>query len=92
MYYEVLVNGVTLGVYGHPEIRNMHLSVMVTEDGPEIFASAVCAENGYLYLYDWLQRQISGSDAVEFRQATQQHSAEPRLKRRMRKDESSGVE
>ncbi len=45
MYYEILVNGVRLGVYGHPEVRNMHLSVMVTENGPEIFANGVCAED-----------------------------------------------
>ena len=91
MYYEVLVNGVALGVFGHSDVRNMHLSVMVTEDGPEIFASAVCFENNDLFFYDWLQHKISSMDSVEIRQTTQSTAAEPRLKYKMPKNDSAGV-
>ena len=48
MYYDILVNDVVLGVFGHPNVRNMNLSVQVVADGADIFASAVCSENGGL--------------------------------------------
>ena len=44
MYYEVKVNGRSIGVFGHEAIENIHLSV---GGGPEdlyVFASAVCRE------------------------------------------------
>jgi hypothetical protein len=90
MYYDVLINGVTVGVFGHPDVKNMHLSVQVMPDGSEVFASAVCAESGDLWFYDWLQKPIAASDTVAFRQSTQSSSAEPRNKYKMRKDDSVG--
>jgi hypothetical protein len=46
MYYEILLNGESLGVVGHPNVANMHLSLSISDDVPEIFASAVCREDG----------------------------------------------
>jgi hypothetical protein len=92
MYYEALVNGVTLGVFGHSDIRNMHLSVVVTPDGPEVFASAVCVENGDLWFYDWLQQRITETDTVTFHKSIQSCSAWPRNKYKMRKDDLPGTE
>jgi hypothetical protein len=92
MYYEVLVNDATIGVFGHPDVRNMHLSVMVTKDGPEIFVTGVCAENGDLWCYNWLQKLVASSDIVTFKQSTQCSSVEPRNKYKMRKDNSTGTE
>ena len=62
MYYEILVNNISLGVFGHQSVRNMHLSVSVSDNDPEIFASAVCEEDGELYLYDWLQHAVTLED------------------------------
>jgi hypothetical protein len=84
MYYEILINGTRLGVFGHDSVRNMHLSVLVEEDGQEVFASAVCEEDGFLYLYDWLQHPIRPEDKVEFKRADSGPSQLPRLKRKMR--------
>ncbi|MES2404092.1 MAG: hypothetical protein V4567_07115 [Pseudomonadota bacterium] len=80
MYYEILVNGSSLGVVGHPDVRNMHLSVLVMPDGPEVFATAVCEEAGELWLYDWIQYAISSSDIVEFRLAATSTTVTPRNK------------
>jgi len=91
MFYEVLINGITLGIFGHSDVRNMHLSVLVTSDGPEVFASAVCAEGGELWFYDWLQQPVATTDTVAFRQSIQSCSAEPRKKYKMRKDDSTGA-
>lgn len=83
MYYEILVNGVRLGVYGHPEVRNMHLSVMVTENGPEIFANGVCAEDGDLYMYNWIQQLVSSDDTVTIRQTSDTNASQPQNKYKM---------
>ena len=84
MYYEVLVNDLTLGTFGHPDVRNLDLSVMVTAEGPQVFVNAVCAEAGDLWFYDWLQHKIVATDVVTFRQSAETSSAEPRNKYKMR--------
>lgn len=67
MYYQILINGESIGVVGHQHVLNMHLSLQIVEDEPTIFASAVCLENGDRYFIDWLQRDIRSQDRVEFR-------------------------
>jgi hypothetical protein len=84
VFYEILVNGVRLGVYGHPHVQNTHLSVMVTDDGPEIFASGVCAEDGDLYMYNWLQQLVSGDDVVTIRQNADTNASPPQTKYKMK--------
>jgi hypothetical protein len=91
MYYEICVNGVSLGVFGHPGVKNMHLSVMVTPDGPEVFASAVCSEDGANYFYDWLQHRVASDDVVTFRQVAGGQVPIPRMKRKMSSESSSGA-
>jgi len=83
MFYEILLNGVRVGVYGHPQVKNMHLSVTVTDDGPEIFASGVCAEGGDLYMYNWLQQLVSNDDVVTIRQTSDTNASPPQTKYRM---------
>ena len=56
MYYEILVDGESIGTFGHPDVENMHLSVGAGKDGCYIFASAVCNEDGKQFHYDWLQQ------------------------------------
>jgi len=87
MYYEILVNGQTLGVYGHPRVNNMHLSVQVTSEGPEVFASGVCEEQDGLYMFNWVQQRVLASDIVTIRPTSSTVAAEPRNKYKMRKAE-----
>jgi hypothetical protein len=69
MYYEIPVNGTSLRVFGHDNVRNMHLSVLVMPNGQDVFASAVCEEDGTLFHYDWLQHPVEKEDKVEIRRA-----------------------
>jgi len=85
MYYEILVNNISLGVFGHESVRNMHLSVSVSDNVPEIFASAVCEEDGELHLYDWLQHAVTLEDKIEIRHVLKGIPPVPRLKRKMSK-------
>jgi hypothetical protein len=84
MYYEILVNGTSLGVFGHENVRNLHLSVLVMPDGQDVFASAVCEEDGSLFHYDWLHHPVDKDDKVEIRRAKAGPSEAPRNKYRMR--------
>jgi hypothetical protein len=83
MYYEILINGEPLGVFGHDAVRNMHLSLQVVDDSQDVFASAVCEESGELWFYDWLQQPVEINDRVEFRRVAAGPSQEPQRKRRM---------
>ncbi len=83
MYYEILVNGESIGIVGHPQVLNMHLALQIVDDGPAIFASAVCSENGDRYLIDWLQRDIRPQDVVEFRGAQAEETLPHRKKYKM---------
>lgn len=83
VYYEILVNGTSLGIFGHDAVRNMHLSLGVSLGTQDVFASAVCEENGELYFYDWLQHTVAAHDKVEFRRTGPGKSQPPRQKRRM---------
>jgi len=84
MYYEILVNGASLGVFGHDRVRNMHLSLQVLDEHQDVFASAVCEEDGLLYLFDWLQHAVRAQDTVQFRRVDNGPSQPPRMKRLMR--------
>ena len=84
MYYEILVNGASLGVFGHDQIDSLSLAVQVCLGRHEIFASAVCKEDEALFLYDWLQHPVEPDDVVEFRRAKTGPSRPPRMKRKMR--------
>ena len=88
MYYEILVNGASIGVVGHDSVRNMHLSVQIMADFWDVFASAVCEEEGELYFYDWLQHSIALDDRVEFRRFASGPSQPPRIKRKMETQQS----
>ena len=84
MYYEILVNGTSLGVFGHDNVRNMHLSVQVLPEGQDVFASAVCEEDGSLFHYSWLQHSIGSQGKVEIRRAEGGPSKAPQHKYQMK--------
>lgn len=84
MYYQIFINGTSLGTFGHPNVLNMHLSVMVTAEQSEIFANAVCLEGEDRYMIDWLQYPVDADDVVEFRKVLGGHVPEPRKKYKMR--------
>jgi hypothetical protein len=65
MFYRILVNGKELGVVGHRDIENIHLSASGDTTGIEIFVNAVCNENGEQYYYSWIEEKISPDDSVE---------------------------
>jgi hypothetical protein len=90
MYYEILVNGTSLGVVGHDNVRNMHLSVLVMPEGQDVFASAVCEEDGSLFHYSWLQHSIGDQDKVEIRRAEAGPSIAPQNKYRMKGNAKEG--
>lgn len=93
MYFKVRINGAEFGVFGHPNVLNMHLSVQwVDQDGSqgaELFASAVCLEEGKRYFYDWVQHPLSSSDIVEIAPTDDTVVIEPRNKYEM-KSRNSG--
>lgn len=88
MYFKVRINGTEFGVFGHPNVLNMHLSVQWVRldgsEGAELFASAVCVENGTKYFYDWVQHPLSPADVVEIRPTDDTRVPEPRIKYEMK--------
>jgi hypothetical protein len=88
MYFKVRINGSEFGVFGHPNVLNMHLSVQWVchdgSEGAELFASAVCLEEGKHYFYDWVQHPLSSSDVVEIRPTDDTNVPEPRNRYEMK--------
>jgi hypothetical protein len=80
MFYKIFINETELGVFGHPEIENIHLSVGGTADNMFVFASAVCIDNGTRSLYDWVQQDLTVKDIVRIEPTTQTNVPEPRKK------------
>lgn len=78
MYYELLVNGKSVGVFGHQDSRNLHFSVGASEEGIDLFASGVCREDNENIFYDWLQKSIGPDDIVEIRPSSKGDSVLPR--------------
>lgn len=65
MFYKILVNGRELGVVGHREVENIHLSVGGDAEGINVFVNAVCNEGGEQYYYSWIEEMIRPEDNVE---------------------------
>jgi hypothetical protein len=58
MFYQILVNGKSIGTFGHEKVLNFHagISAGLDEDGKQwvfIKPSCVCEEDGKQYLIDW---------------------------------------
>lgn len=83
MHYLVKINGVEFGVFGHVSPLNISISVHWSEGIPELFASAVCIEDGERWMYEWCQHRIAASDTVEITETQRTDVVEPRLRRRM---------
>jgi len=63
----------------------MNISVQWVDDGvAELFASAVCLEDGKRYLYDWVQHRLAATDTVEILPTDETNVPSPRIKREMR--------
>ena len=80
MYYKVFLNGKELGVFGHKNIENIHLSVGGGDDEIYFFASAVCSENDKKIFYEWLQKDLAPTDVIEIRPTSETITPEPRKK------------
>ena len=78
MFYNIRVNGVDIGNFGHHNIENIHLSVGGDPDGVYVFAGAVCTEGGEQVHYDWLQREIKAEDKIEISPTSSTVVPEPR--------------
>jgi hypothetical protein len=80
MYYRLLINGNELGVFGHEDVQNLHLSVSGGPDQMYVFASAVCDEGDKQFHYDWIQEKLGPSDTVEMIPVFEGTAPEPRKK------------
>lgn len=88
MYYTIIINGTVLGTVGHPNVKNMNLSLQIMEDGSVVFANAVCEEGKSLYLISWFEHPVLTTDIVEFKRSSQGVSSEPLKKYKMQKSGS----
>jgi hypothetical protein len=88
MYFKVRINGSDFGVFGHPSVLNMHLSVQWLRqdgsEGAELFASAVCLEDGKQFLFDWAQHPLLATDVVEITPTDETDVPVPRVKYEMK--------
>jgi len=80
MFYRILINDTELGVFGHNQVENMHLSVGGARGQMFVFASAVCIDNGTRSLYDWIQHDLTDKDIVRIEPTTRTDVPEPRKK------------
>ena len=78
MFYRVRVSGVDAGVFGHPSVENINLSVGGDPSDRYFFASAVCNVDGKQVFFDWIQRPISATDVVEIAPTTDTAALTPR--------------
>jgi len=78
MFYKILKNEKSLGIFGHSDINNIHLSVSGGPDDMYVFASGVCIENGKQVHYDWIQEAIKDEDKIEIVKTSQTNASEPR--------------
>lgn len=62
MYFDVYLNGQTLGTFGHPEAENLTISVSGSPDGSYVFAGAVCREGEQTFHYSWPQKDLAAKD------------------------------
>jgi len=88
MNYKILLNGKEVGVFGHKEIENIHLSVSGSPGEMYIFASAVCNQDGIKQFYDWLQKEIGPNDKVEIVPTKSKKIMEPRKRFKMDRTKS----
>jgi ClpX C4-type zinc finger len=80
MYYEILINGKSIGVFGHEDVESIHLSLLGDTKGICVFASAVCAEGKERVFYDWIQQEIGPDDKVGIVPTKRSDVPEPRKK------------
>jgi hypothetical protein len=80
MFYKILINETELGIFGHQEVENIHLSVSGGPGNMFVFASAVCSDKGTRMFYDWVQSDLTDKDVVRIEPAAQTNVPEPRKK------------
>src|SRR5258705_3550442 len=64
MYFDVYIDGVKLGTFGHPNVKNMNVSVSGIENATFVFASAVCGEGDINVHYSWAEKEIGPNSEV----------------------------
>jgi len=64
MYFDVYIDGVKVGTYGHPNVKNMNVSVSGIENSIFVFAGAVCGEAGINVHYSWAEKEIGANSEV----------------------------
>jgi hypothetical protein len=89
VFYEILVNGESLGVFGDENLENMHLSTQVMHGETEIFASGVCRHEDGLYFHNWLQQSVLLDDVVTIRKVSNGPAMKPRVIYKMKPGESA---
>ena len=80
MYYEIFVNGKSIGIFGHADLNSIHLSLSGGANDIYVFASAVCNEGEKQVFYDWIQKERGPDDKVEIVPTTKTTVPEPRKK------------
>ena len=78
MYYKILINDNEVGVFGHEDVENIHVSVSGLPGRMAVFASAVCKEDGQRIFCDWLQHDVSDRDVVLIEPTTETNVPSPR--------------
>ncbi len=64
MYFDVYIDGVKHGTFGHPNVKNMSVSVSGVENATFVFASAVCSEADLNVHYSWSEKEIGLNSEV----------------------------
>jgi hypothetical protein len=64
MYFDVYIDGVKLGTFGHPNVENMNVSVSGIENATFVFAGAVCREGDINVHYSWAEKEIGSNSEV----------------------------
>jgi hypothetical protein len=64
MYFDVYIDGVKLGTYGHSNVKNMSVSVSGIENATFVFAGAVCGEGEINVHYSWAEKEIGPNSEV----------------------------
>lgn len=65
MFYKILVNGKELGMVGHRDIENIHLSISGDARGIYVAANALCNEDREQYYFSWLEERVNPDDRIE---------------------------
>ena len=90
MYFDVYINDEKLGTFGHADVENLSIAVSGIPDDTNLYAGAVCCEEGKQFYYHWVEKKIKPKDEIRIVHVEAGSVPEPIKKLEMNKPKKQG--